>query len=643
MGIGYCLGEWTVRPHRNRIERGGESVHLAPKTMAVLDCLAKASNSVVTRQEIFDTVWPGAVVSDDALSQRIADIRKVFGDSAQQPKIIETIPKVGFRLIPPVIRLPEESGTDQGFHQATGSDYALKWPVFVVIGLLMVALYFWAVSPNIQWSSTDAVTPAIAVLPFANMSEDPSNEYFSDGVAEELLNLLAKVPGLDTISRTSSFSFKDERLKISDLAKELNASLIVEGSVRKLENRVRITAQLIDPATDKHLWSETYDRELSDIFSLQEEIAQSIVTALQDEIGPYTVTVQQPTKNIEAFDLFLLGRQRFYQRGPALDSAIMVLKMVVDKDPEYAEAWAYLAAAAAITWGYQTSISNDDARLIAEQASSKALDLDPGLGLALAAQALLSFGYEGNVKKAFHLIDRAANEDPRNTTIRLWAGMYYHYWGYLDDALPHFEYAVRYDPRVGIINGCLGLLYMAQGQEDLATPHLAKATKLGWSNHFNAQASQSMMKGDFDAAFDLLKVTFAISGADSDPLPWIYELEEAGRSYKENPVSTETLISVVERAPKRVAFAESYLTLLFNLKDPFFDYFSRSINESHLWPSFVMPIVWLPEYRVYVEDPRFFEIFGGDGALELWEQRGFPDGCTRVEDPSGDHLDCSQR
>ena len=140
MGTGYCLGEWTVRPHRNRIERGSGSVHLAPKAMAVLDCLAQASNSVVTRQEIFDSVWPGAVVSDEVLTQRIAEIRKAFGDSAQQSKIIETIPKIGFRLIPPVIQLSEESETTQGLHRAAGPKHALKWLVFAVVGLTVIAL-----------------------------------------------------------------------------------------------------------------------------------------------------------------------------------------------------------------------------------------------------------------------------------------------------------------------------------------------------------------------------------------------------------------------------------------------------------------------------------------------------------------------
>jgi hypothetical protein len=151
------------------------------------------------------------------------------------------------------------------------------------------------------------------------------------------------------------------------------------------------------------------------------------------------------------------------------------------------------------------------------------------------------------------------------------------------------------------------------------------------------------MRGEFDAAFAVLKSSFADPGPDFDPLPWIHELEAAGRSYIENPASADALVSVIERAPRRGDFADLYLTLLFNLKDQFFEYFLRAIQESEVWSSFVTPTLWLPEYRAYIEDPRFFDIVGGDGALEVWEQRGYPDGCVLVEDPNGNWLDCSRR
>ena len=567
--------------------------------MSVLDCLAKASNSVVTRKEIFDSVWRGAVVSDEALTQRIAEIRKAFGDSAHKSKIIETIPKIGFRLIPPVTPLPGES-------------------------------------------EAGAANPVIAVLPFVNMSEDPANEYFSDGISGEVINLLAKVPGLDVISQTSSFSFKGQSWKVADLATELSASLIVEGTVRIVENHVRITAQLIDPGTDKHLWSDSYDLELSDIFSLQEDIAQSIVTALQDEIGTHTVISPRPTGNIEAYELFLSGRHYFYQRGAAMDQAIRVLKMAVEEDPEFAEAWTYLAAAACVTWVYQTSIGDEEAIRLADQAARTSLNLDPGMGLAQAVQAMLAYGNEGDVKKGFQLIDLAADEYPHDTTIRLWAGMFNHHWGYLEEALHHFQYACRHNPRAGITNGMLGQVYLEKGREEFAAPHLAKATELGWPLHVFTQASRHMMRGEFDAAFAYLKVVFADPGTDSDPLPWIHELEEAGRSYIENPASTDGLIGVLERAPREGVWGKLYLFLIFDLRDQFFEHFSLAVRENHLW-TMIMMIVWLPEYRAYVEDPRFFEIMRGDGALELWEHRGFPDGCIRVNDPTGDRLECSKR
>lgn len=651
MGTGYCLGEWTVRPHRNRIERGGEVVHLAPKAMAVLDCLARASNSVVTRQELFDCAWPGADVSDDALTQRIAELRKAFGDSSHEPNIIETIPKIGFRLIPSVIRLSDEFETRQESHRAIGPGHGLKWLVPVVVGLVVVAVLvsrFWPFDPVNRDSPTVIAEPVIAVLPFENMSDDPGNEYFSDGITEELINLLANVSRLHVISRSSSFSFKGQNLKTADMARELNADLIVEGSVRKFDNHIRVTAQLIDPANDTHLFSERYDGELSDIFSLQEDIAQSIVTALQDEIGAQTVIGSRPTGNIEAYELYLQGRHYFYQRGPALDSAIMLLQMAVDKDPGFAGAWAYLAAASSVTWAYRTSISDEDALALARSASSRALELDPGLGLALAAQALNAYGlnaYEGSrdLERGFKLIDRAAVEYPDDTIVRLWAGMYTWYWGYLEEAQDHFHFAYTHDPRVGITNGSLGLVYLARGREDLAAPLLEKATDLGYPNHRHALASLSMRRGDVDAAFASLKISLTDPGTNPDQLNWIYELEAAGRAYLANPDSKDALVSVVARAPGPGNTEKARMALLFDLKDTFFEYFSPAVKEGAMWLTHTVPTLWLPEYRSYIEDPRYFDIMREDGAVEVWEQRGYLDGCIRVNDPAGDRLDCSQR
>jgi tetratricopeptide (TPR) repeat protein len=315
--------------------------------------------------------------------------------------------------------------------------------------------------------------------------------------------------------------------------------------------------------------------------------------------------------------------------------------MAVEKDPGFALAWAYLAAAASVSWGYGTAISNEEAHILAEHASAKALELEPGMGLALAVQASQAYGHAGDLTKAFHLFDRAFESDPNDTTIRLWLGMYLHHWGYLGDALPHLRFAFSRNPRLGITNGCLGLLYLAQGRDDLARQYLAKAWDLGWIHHVPAQASKAMMAGEFDSAFAYLKSSVVFRPSVSEELSWFYELEEAGRAYDENPDSAESLAAVVDRAPDS-NWQKTYLSLIFNLKDPFFDHFSRTVEESHRWNA-LMRIVWLPDYRGYVEDPRFLEIMDRDGAVALWEQRGYPDGCVHVRLSGGDRLDCSNR
>jgi TolB-like protein/DNA-binding winged helix-turn-helix (wHTH) protein len=641
---GFRVADWLVSPQRDCIERGDEVVHLAPKAMSVLVCLASASGEVVSRRDLFETVWPGGEVSDDALTQRIVELRKAFDDSAQNPAIIETIPKIGFRLIPPIVPLSERAESMPKPGPDVRRKNGLKWLVFTALGVLLLAIVinrFWTNGQSMQEPLTGAVPPSIAVLPFVNMSSDPENEYFSEGLSEELLNLLAAVPGLDVISRSSSFSFKGKDLKIPEIAEELNASLILEGTVRKTGHRLRITAQLIEAHSDRHLWSNTYDRELSDIFALQEEIAQSILVAMQDEIGVQTIELERPTEDIEAYELFLAGRHRFYQRGPDIDRAILALKSAVAKDPEFAQAWAYLAAAAAVAWGYMTEIGDEEAHQVAVEAANRALELEPGMGLALAVLGAEAWGYDGDLLKAFSLYDRAYEANPRDTTIRLWIGVRLHQWGYLESALPHLVYAHQHNPWVGITNGCLGLLYLALGQDIQAHPYLEKAGELGWLHHYYARAAQSMMRGDYDTGFANLR--FIVTGVSKEPelLGWIAELDKAGRAYFNDPASLDQLAAVIDEAPFGI-WDKTILALIFGLKDPFFEYFSRTVETSHRWFA-LMRVGWLPEYRSFVEDPRFLEIMRGEGAVELWDQRGYPDGCIFVNDPNGDHLDCSIR
>jgi len=245
---------------------------------------------------------------------------------------------------------------------------------------------------------------SIAVLPFINMSGDPENEYFSDGIAEEILNLLVKLPQLRVASRTSSFKFKGEKVDIPEVAQKLNVSTLLEGSVRRAGDRVRITAQLIEVGTDSHLWSETYDREMNDVFAIQDDIARSIVAALEVTLTPRDRRALQyvATSDAKAYDYYLRGRQFFYEfTRRQFHNAIRMFRKAIEQDPNFALAYAGMADAYSLLYQWADSSEENISRAI--EASIKAITLDPESAEANAARgtALAISGKHDEAERAF--------------------------------------------------------------------------------------------------------------------------------------------------------------------------------------------------------------------------------------------------
>jgi TolB-like protein len=277
---------------------------------------------------------------------------------------------------------------------------------------------------------------SIAVLPFVNMSTDAENEFFSDGISEELLNVLVRVDGLGVASRTSSFAYKGSKLGAAAIARELKVGHILEGSVRKSGNRVRITAQLIDATQDRHLWSETYDRELNDIFAIQDEIANAIVTALRGTIGTANaaaVTVRADTENLQAYELYLKARELFIARRD-LPESVRLFERTVELDPQFARGWEGLASVASVmrSWGFE----DRDYVGIARSAAERALKLDGTLSTPWAALGqvkgeTLPVDWAG----VMELYDRAIAVDEHNGTAWLWRSIAWLNLGFFDRAL----------------------------------------------------------------------------------------------------------------------------------------------------------------------------------------------------------------
>jgi TolB-like protein/cytochrome c-type biogenesis protein CcmH/NrfG len=415
---------------RREFRRAGIAVHVEPQVFDLLAYLAQNGDRVVSKDEIFASVWEGRIVSDSTLTSRINAARKVIGDSGKEQRLIRTVARKGMRFVGDVRTQPDRPE-----------------PAVVMNSL-----------PDATDGPTRAALqlpdrPAIAVLPFVNMSGDLEQEYFSDGISEDIITGLSKLRWFFVIARNSSFTYKGKSVHMRQIAEELGVGYVVEGSVRKSGDRVRITAQLNDVATGSHIWAERYDRDLADVFAVQDEITESIVAAIEPQ---------------------LYAAENFRARR---------------KPPGSLDAWDLVMRALSHYW----RVTRQD-NVVAQALLEKAIAIDPNYGQALGVLATSHiFGAHmgwGDVATAAPVAERAAlaaveadSEDP-------WAhhGLAYVYLfaRRFDDSLAEFEVALRLNPNFSLAQAFYGaaLCYCGRWQEaDLAT---RRALRLSPRDPFSA-------------------------------------------------------------------------------------------------------------------------------------------------------------
>ena len=424
-----------------------------------------------------------------------------------------------FELTPEGIKREHEVDRSESVTQRTGQK--LNTIMFAAIAIAIAFLFFdrfGGQQPEQPEKSESPVaetqdqTVSIAVLPFINMSSDPEQEYFSDGISEEILNQLVRVEGLSVASRTSAFAFKGQGLGLDEIARELGVDYILEGSVRKDGDNIRITAQLIDASTDRHLWSATYDRELTGIFAIQDEISASIVEALRTTLGidiQKTTSTRVPTTNMDAYEAFLKARELFLSRDAlALRQSLEIYQQAIDRDPGFARAYEGLAAVYAVIPSYTPEgyarIDYDEAAEKVIPAARKALELDATLAMPHATMGVV-YSWSSDFETALKELDTAIKLDRRESTFWMWRGMQMAELGYLEEALKYYREAYRLAPDVGINSDHFGSTLLNLGRFEEAYPYLSKSIDSGRKT-YSILFFHNLHNGDFlNARLDAMR------------------------------------------------------------------------------------------------------------------------------------------
>lgn len=482
----FYVGPWYVDVPLNRIRRNGATVQLEPKIMQVLVRLADRPGEVVRKEELIGAVWSDTFVTDDVLTRSIFELRKVFEDDPRQPQFIETIPRSGYRLVASVSQastveekthVGRQSSSDAPEEDSRINRRHLRRLAYAAAPLLAVVL---AAGLALRFTphamSTQPVT--IAVLPFANLSGEPSEEYLSDGMTEEVITCLSKlsVDNLHVIARTSAMHFKQSGKGLTEIGRELHTDYVLEGSVRRSGGHVRVTAQLINVRDQTHIWADNYDSDLKDVIAVQEQISEAVARAIRVKLAR---TASPPaTVNPEAYQLYLKGRYFLDRPRPeGLRNALSSFAASVKIDPSFAAAWAGVALSYELL-EYTRSMSPHESYPAALAAAVRAVELDPQSAEAHLALAYAHEHYEWNWTEADRELSRAMELDPSYELARQWFSYELLQRGDTEKALLEMRRALALDPVSVRVNLSMAERLERAGKREEAIQQLQEAAGL---------------------------------------------------------------------------------------------------------------------------------------------------------------------
>lgn len=605
----YRFSIFEVNAASGELFRQGIRIKLQEQPFRLLVLLLQRAGQVVSREELRAQLWPQDtfVEFDNSLNVAVRKLRDALRDDADTPRFVETLPKRGFRFLAPVTSPPAAQATEQ-------TPIPPPAPQASVPSSLPVSQ---AVAAPPAAATPATRQPAIVVLPFANLSSDEDTEFFADGVTEEIINALAQIQDLRVVARTSAFSFKGRQVDLRTVGTSLNVTTVLEGSVRKSGNRLRIVAQLIDTADGYHIWSERYDRELQDIFEMQDEIARTIADKLRLTLGVKgsEPLVRAGTKDLEAYQLYLKGRFHWNKRSAdGLRRALEYFHQAIAKDPNYAIAYAGLADAYDMM-SFRNILAPSALMPKAKAAAAKALELDSHLAEPQVSLAYAAFTYDREWTAAARHFDRALASNPPYVLNHAFYPFYLSSCGRLKESISVARRALELDPASPAVSHVLAVqLYLAR-QFDQSLEQCDQTLEMdpNYEPAYAVLGQIHAVTGQFPKAIVDLEKNLSLTGRS----PWALALlgyaqaRQAARAHAleiiEDLTTTSTSKNAFVPAP---CFALVYTGL--DEKDRAFEWLEKSCEERNSRLAYLkVEALWDP----IRSDPRF---------AQLLQRAGFP-------------------
>lgn len=482
----YQFGPFRLEPSKRRLSKDEETLRLTPKAFDLLLVLVEEHGRTVEKDVLLERVWAGTIVEENNLNQNITALRKSLGDSRQESRYIATIPGIGYRFVAEVSKVEPPQRRDAAAEErAPRPRPVFRYALLILVPLVLVAIAY-------AWYRREKPAPAISsimVLPLENLSGDVAEEYFADGMTDALIGDLAQIGGLHVISRTSSMHYKGTKKSLPQIAGEINVDAVVEGTVQRSGERVVVRAQLIQAASDRHLWVRTYTRDVRDVLDLQSEIAQDVARQVQIQLTPgeqARFTARRPVQP-KAYDNYLQGRYLYWNKRTEenLNKAIELFQSAIKEDPSYAPAYVGLAdcynGLSVVQVG---ALPPSEGRRRAEEAATKALELDSSLADAYTALGYINH-YNWDWTAAEHRFKRALELNPNYANAHNFYASYLMSRGRVDESVAASNRARELDPFSLAISVQRGFLLENARRYDEAIEQLRAVIAMD-PNHYQA-------------------------------------------------------------------------------------------------------------------------------------------------------------